>query len=674
MVSSVKRGARFVLLVFFSFQYVVLIAVTARSAHGLPPILRNMFAAFETLMFADMTIPPECTDAPPFATERAQLITVIVLFVLFGVMAVAWAPLAKRCSLGGSCNTFQQSRTAPHCLTIRPTKVRLREFMQRIAMYAMDPVSYRRLLALLIQITFAMVCRTALRVIRCEEDILLSVPAYLRLKNDGSSLRRAGLSCGFTDPLCRKGATSNLAYRQIYVSVAKWYPDHVCSEADHKSARRLAIAALVLVCFLYVILSFVLVEWRMSLLFRNAASEMSHKRFRGECAVRAPCAFIRQTAATEHSKNSRKEKAAKRSNMIRTTSKKWLSIVWNAMTGRRLRMKPESIARNVPVGILDFVDESLDVAKDRYISSFVDAEYVPSLFYFLHLGFVTRILLRFTVTYWDEPSDAYRRCLSNMLIICAIGLVVFFSRPYRPRQGYGQFLQLSFLGVAFMVTLVDLIGSAGTDVDPLDPSNYTASRATHNAVLFFGYLALFCLVIMAFSLLALFFHVLMHGAREDRESALKKSDTYVTMGLEPVPPLRMQAQGIQETLLDQTGLVGVPSKKKDNTLFHANPMLKPAQRSNESRQTRDAGISEQDALPNIVVDTEASNGKAPSSLLQTQEQPRATSARPPSTLSLTPISPFTPKKPQGSFAPLPLTKAASFYGPRASIIPGKQTG
>jgi hypothetical protein len=630
-----------------------------------------MFAAFETLLFADMIIPPECTDAPPFATERAQLITVIVLVVLFGVMTVAWAPLAKLCSFGGPCRTFQQSRTAPHCSTMRPTKVRLREFMQRIAMHALDPVSYRRLLALLIQITYAMVCRTALRVVRCEEDILLSVPAYLRLKNDGSSLHRAGLSCGFADPLCRQGATHDLAYRQVYVSVAKWYPDQVCSEGDHKSARRLAIAALVLVCFVYLILSYVLVERRMRFLFQNTASGMTHKRCRGECAVRAPCAFIRQTAATDHSKNSMKEKAAKTSNMVRTTTRKWLFIVWNAMTGR-LRMKPESISRNSPVRILDFVDESLAVAKDGYISSFVNAEFVPSLFYFLHLGFVTKILLRLTVTYWDEPSDAYRRCLSNMFIICAIGLVAFFSRPYRPRQGYGQFLQLSFLGVAFLVTLVDLIGSAGAHADPLDPSNHTASRATHNAVLFFGFLALFFLVILGFSLLALFFHVLMHGAREDRETALKTSDTYVTMGMQPVPSPRMQAQGTQETLTDQTGLTDVPSKKKGNALFHANPMLKPAQRSNESRQTRDAGFAEQDALPNIVVDTEASNGKAASSLLQMQKQPRATSARPPSTLSLTPTSSFTPKKPQGSFAPLPFMKTAPFYGPQATIIPAKK--
>jgi hypothetical protein len=670
IMGSVKRTVRYILLVFLGLQYLAPLAITARSVPGLLPFLQKMFVAFEKIVFADISVPPECTNAPHFAVERTQMISVIIFFVLFFLATVAWMPVSKLCKLG--C----KSKRHVWSMKERSSKARFLDFLQCVGLHFLNPVLYRRLFASLIQISFGMVCRTALRVIRCEEDVLLSVPAYLLLNHDGSSLHRAGLSCGSADPLCQQGLTQGLVYRQLHVSVAKWYPDQVCSEGNHKGTRRLAIATLMLVCFVYVALSFVLVEWRISLLLRDSIEKSASKR---KCAVRAPCGFFRKTTQTQHQTIARSLRSSEQKSGFQLMKACLLSTC--RMMAGDSHAKSKQIMRDGLLHLHDRVDQTPSIVDDPYISSFVDAEFAPSLFYFLHLGFLTIILLHLTATYWDETSATFYRCLCNVFIISATGSVIFFSRPYRPQQAYGQFIQLSFLGVGIAVTFLDFIGNVGSSPDPLNPFVRTTSRAVGAVVSFLGFFVFTLLIILGLSLLLLFFRILIHGARDEQEAFLSKS--YRCMAVS-VLELAAQEQRIHNespplgALIDimQDGVGSGPS-------FPADHIRRNPAHASDHRQKTKTEIDGPGDVPNVVNDTSnalafiadsKNRVEAHSSSLQIRGSPRAGRASGPDDRQSIPVfvsaSPYAVvKKSQPKF-----TAVASFYGPRMSnIIPKKKS-
>jgi hypothetical protein len=730
LVGGAKRAAKFILFLFLCVQNVAQVGETARQIPNLNKFLQKMFVGLDKMLFVDVTVPPDCLNLTPFFMERAQMGMVICFLLIFAILMLLWFPITKGWELFCRLRRKPADPAQPPTLLASLRKVpadndasasaiarkgRLYYLIEMFRLKTLRPDMYRRLLTLLLQVTFAMICRTVLRVIRCSDPVSISIPAYLLMRNDGSSLQRAGISCGPADPLCRKGATSDVIFKHLKVSMAKWYPYQVCHEGDHKEIENLGKATFVLVCILYPFLSFILVSWRMTWMSRSIALAFHGERSSGLCAVRAPCGIfmraIRRCLSDKPLLDDDERGVIAAPNPMLTKQKKLdtppqpRSPSLLAAASFRQRMRTSDLA-----------DDSAALVTDPYLAPFINADFTPSLFYFAQLSLLTTVALRLTVTFWDEPGDAFRRCFCNMFVIISVGLMIITSRPYKRDESYGQYVQVSVLGVTLLVTIIDLIGNAGSSVDPNDSSRRTASRSTSNAVSFLAFCVFAIMLILGLSLLVLFFRALVRGAREEQEMINKSQRKSVmsrfvagarsaitSMGHRFAPRSRLSSPG------KEAG-AGKEATSADESFF-VNPMKSstptPVRRViKEAIDTHDNSPGFD--LPNVVLDfsVQLDNSdtiKRPGLAGAASPENGATSSTPKRPTSLaassllkpgssergvgasaqtvrTPSDNFAPQmapklkqrvEPKGGVTSSPGSPDASIYGPRVSKILGR---
>jgi hypothetical protein len=481
LTGSAKRIGGLLLFIFQCSQWLVQVGKTARNVADIPDFLRRSFVWLDSLQFAGIAAHPSCTVAAPFASELSQIAVSVVALTIVSLIIIA-APLRTACK--HRCKAIIDEPAAVDYGFNKRSKAAMQGW-HRFKAFLTKPVIYRRLIVISISVIFSMVANTCFGLIRCDAPVNMRASAYLNYIGDGSAMRAAGIACG-DGKSCMAGIGLSVAElrRVIPVSIVTHHPSYVCNEGPHRIARVLAIWTVVLLAGAYPLSAFLVVLLRMNILGKHVAPGAMG------CPVRPP--FVsgglqRARVACSFSRRSRK-----------------------LLTSKAVSGGTASQSRKAEVMDLD-----PRVASDPYLAPFTGGEYLPSMFYFIMVNYFVNLILSISAAYLNKAADYKARFAVNFVTLFVAILMVLSSMPYKQKDSYSFYVQLSLLGVAILVCITDVVGSSNSH------------QGVVTAVAFIAFIAM---VIDGVALIVLFLQSLVQAAEREQEEV---STLY---GLLPSPP------------------------------------------------------------------------------------------------------------------------------------------